>query len=73
MIRNKTILTLVGFILAGIGFMALVLSLVGVKLSFLAWLDDIGALFGFVSKIVLILVGMIMIYMGKTNLQEEEV
>lgn len=71
--NKKTVITTIGFLLAGIGFLALVLSLVGVKLSFLVWLDRPGALFGFVAKLVMIIAGLVMIYMGKTDLEQEEI
>jgi hypothetical protein len=67
------VITTIGFLLAGVGFLALVLSLVGVKLSYLVWLDRPGALFGFVAKLVMIIAGLVMIYMGKTDLEQEEI
>jgi hypothetical protein len=71
--NKKTVITTIGFLLAGVGFLALVLSLVGVKLSYLVWLDRPGALFGFVAKLVMIIAGLVMIYMGKTDLEQEEI
>jgi len=40
--KNKAWLTVVGFLLAGTGFLAIILSLVGLQFTFLAWLDDMG-------------------------------
>ena len=71
--NKKVTVTTIGFLLAGVGFLALVLSLVGVKLSYLVWIDRPGPLFGFVGKLVMIIAGIIMIYMGKTDLEQEEV
>lgn len=67
--RNKAVLTLVGFILAGLGFMALVLSVVGAKLSFLVWIDYAGAFWGFVIRLLMILVGIIIIYLAQTDFE----
>lgn len=71
--NKKTTLTTIGFLLAGVGFLALVLSLVGVKLSYLVWLDRMGPLFGFVAKLIMVIAGIVLIYVGKTDLQQEEV
>jgi hypothetical protein len=60
-----------GFLLAGIGFLALMLSLVGIQFTFLAWLDAPGPLFGFVMKIVLILAGFILLAVSQTDFRKE--
>ncbi|MCU0348688.1 MAG: hypothetical protein MUC59_17245 [Saprospiraceae bacterium] len=62
----------VGFLLFILGFSALVLSLVGVKLSFLVWLDYPGALFGFLAKIFMIIAGIVVVYMTVTDWRVEE-
>jgi len=62
---KKDIITTIGFILFILGFTALTLSLVGIKWSFLVWLDRIDPLFGFVSKILMIIVGIVMVAMSK--------
>ena len=67
--KNKGIITLVGFLLAGLGFLALVLSVVGVKLSFLAWIDKPGPLFGFVTRLVMIITGIIIVYLAQTDFE----
>lgn len=71
--NRKALVTTIGFLLTGIGFLALVLSLVGVKLSFLVWLDKPGALFGFVAKLVMIIAGFVIVYMAQTDLEQEEI
>lgn len=71
MIKNRALVTLVGFLLAGTGFLALILSLVGLQLSFLTWIDGPSALFGFVIRLVMIMVGIILIYTGQTDLEQE--
>jgi len=59
--------SLLGFSLFFIGVLALILSIVGLKLSFLAFLDDIGRTFGLVIKLLFVFVGMIMLYMSKST------
>lgn len=71
MIKNRGWITLVGFLLAGVGFLALILSLVGLQLSFLTWIDAPGGLFGFVVRLVMIMAGIVLIYFGQTDLEQE--
>ncbi|MCC6725430.1 MAG: hypothetical protein IT258_13060 [Saprospiraceae bacterium] len=70
---KKTVWISVGFLLFILGFSALVLSLVGVKLSFLVWLDYPGALFGFLAKIFMVVTGIVVVYMATSNWREEEI
>ena len=61
-----------GFLLFIFGFSALVLSLVGVKISFLVWLDYPGALFGFLMKILMIVSGIVIVYLTTSDWKAEE-
>jgi hypothetical protein len=69
--KNKGIFSLVGFLLAGVGFSAVVLDLVGAKLSFLVWIDQWGALLGFLIKLVLILAGIVIVYLARSDFSGE--
>ncbi len=60
-------MTLVGFLLFLLGFTALTLSLVGIQWSFLSWIDRISPLFGFVTKILMIIVGIAMAAMAQST------
>lgn len=73
MSRNKTVLTIIGFVLAGIGFLAIFLALVGVDFSYLFWLRQFGPLAAFGAKVAMVLAGFIFIYFGQVDLSEEEV
>jgi uncharacterized membrane protein len=70
--KNKAIFTTVGFVLFILGSSALVLSLVGVKFSFLVWLDAAGALAGFVARIVMMVSGIVLATLANTNWEDEE-
>ena len=72
MTKNKGLFSLVGFLLAGIGFLALILSVVGVQFSFLTWIDRPGRLFGFVMRLVMIITGIIIIYFAQLDPEQEE-
>jgi uncharacterized membrane protein len=70
--KNKAIFTTVGFVLFILGSSALVLSLVGVKFSFLVWLDAAGALAGFIARIVMMVSGIVLATLANTNWEDEE-
>jgi uncharacterized Tic20 family protein len=71
MLKNKALLTLIGFVLIMLGFLALVLSIVGVKFAFLLWIDKPGPLFGFLFRIMMIIVGFVLVYLAQTNYKGE--
>ncbi len=73
MSTKKSWLIVFGFLLAGTGFLALVLSLVGVKLSFLTWLDAPGALFGFLMRLVFIITGIIIVYLNLSDFSGDRI
>ncbi|MEZ4986142.1 MAG: hypothetical protein R2795_14070 [Saprospiraceae bacterium] len=73
MSQSKTFLTVIGFLLAGIGFLAIFLALVGVDFTFLYWTRHLGALASFGLKIAMILIGFILIFFGQTDLDKEEI
>ena len=70
-INMKSIWIIFGFLLAGTGFMALILSMVGVQLSFLTFIDLPGPLFGFVTRLLMIIAGFVIVFMHTTRWREE--
>ena len=65
---NKTTLTTtIGFILLMLGFLSLILKIVGVHLSFLFWLEDLGSLPATIVRLLMIFGGIIMIYMSRVD------
>ncbi len=69
---KKGIFTLIGFLLFIIGGTALVLSLVGVKLSFLLWIDAAGGLLGFIIRIVMMIGGIVIAVLSTGNWQQDD-
>ncbi|NNF35022.1 MAG: hypothetical protein HKN68_12990 [Saprospiraceae bacterium] len=67
---NKTIITSIGFILFIMGVIAIVLSLVGLQLSILAPLENLGGGLAFLLKIVITLVGVIIVYVANTETEQ---
>ena len=68
---SKTSATIIGFLLFIIGGLALVLSLIGVQLSYLTWLDYPGRLFGFLMRLLMILAGIVMVVLARTNWKDD--
>jgi hypothetical protein len=42
-----------------------------VQLSFLTWIDSPGRLFGFVVRLLMILVGIVIVYLAQTDFSGE--
>ena len=70
--QKRDLQTLIGFILFITGFVALTLALVGIRISFLAWMDNINPVFGFVMKLVMILAGLIIVVIAQGNDYEQD-
>ena len=68
---QKSILTIIGFLLFLFGFVAIVLSSIGLQFAWLVWLDKIGATFGFLSKLGMILAGIILVVIAQTDWERE--
>ena len=62
---NKSILTIIGFLFLMIGFSAICLMLMGIQYSFLTWLDAPGRLFGFVGRLVIVIIGFLMVAVAR--------
>lgn len=68
---SKGIITLIGFTLFIIGFLAIILSLVGVQLAFLTWIDNPSRSFGFLIKLLMILGGAVIVVLARGRWKEE--
>lgn len=71
MLKRKGLWTLIGFLLFLYGFLALVLLMIGAKLSFLTWIDIPGPLFGLVLRILMIMIGIAIVYIARTDFSGE--
>jgi len=68
---NKTTLTIIGFLLLMLGVISLVLTLVGVQLSYLLWIDAMGKGIGFVLRLIMVLTGVVMIVLSRGRFDGE--
>jgi|GEM_PF-582185 len=69
---KKELLTLLGFILFVLGFLSILLSLVGVDLAFLLWMNTFGSLASFLIKILMIITGVIIVVLSRVDWENEE-
>ena len=69
---KRGIYTLIGFLLFIMGGTALVLSLVGLKLSYLMWIDAGGGLIGFMIRIIMMIGGIVIAVLNTGNWREDE-
>lgn len=69
MIRNS-ILLIIGFLLFLFGFISLVLTLIGLRITFLSWIDDFGSGTGLVIRLVMIFGGIIIVYLTRTKFEK---
>lgn len=70
--KSRTIMTACGFFLFFFGMYALILSLVGVQVSFLTWIDYWGGLMGLLIRLVMIITGLLLAVMAKGNFSGED-
>lgn len=64
---NKATSSIIGFTLFMLGMLALVLQLVGVQLIFLTWLDNWGGGIGFLLRLIMIIVGLVIIIVTRSG------
>jgi len=67
----KDILVFVGFLLFLIGMTSISLSLIGLKYSFLVWIDKNPQL-GFLAKVGMIIAGIILVVLARTDWNQEQ-
>lgn len=69
---NKAISSIIGFILFVLGFLALVLQMVGVQLMFLTWLDTWGGGTGLFLRLLMIIAGLVIVIVARSNEQTHD-
>jgi hypothetical protein len=72
MLKNRGLWTLLGFSFVILGFTSLIMTLVGVNWAFLGFLEWGGRLFAFVSKILMVMAGGIIIALANNNWERDQ-
>lgn len=70
-LEMKGILSLVGFLMFSTGIVGLVLSLVGVRLSVLSFIESANPMLGFLFKLFLCVAGIILVIVARTDWKKE--
>ncbi|MEM6724072.1 MAG: hypothetical protein AAF598_08540 [Bacteroidota bacterium] len=69
--KNKGLITLLGYLLFSLGMLSIILSIVGVKLAFLSWIDAPGRLTGFLIKLFMLVIGLIIMFVARADWSDE--
>lgn len=64
---NKSWVTLLGFLLFLLGMVSIALSLVGVKLALLVFIDAFGRGIGFAIRLLMVIVGIMLIVISRSE------
>lgn len=67
---RATIMLVLGFLIFLLGFTATVLMLVGIRYSFLAFIDAGGQTLGFVIRLLMIFGGLAMVYIYRNKFEK---
>ena len=68
---KKDWLTLLGFFLFLFGFLSIILMSIGLEFAFLTWLDAAGGLIGFLLRVLMIVVGLVMVVALRSDFSGE--
>ncbi len=63
--KNKGLLSIIGFLLFLFGFLSILLSVVGIKLVFLQWVDAFGRGFGLLFKLLMVIAGFVVVIVAR--------
>lgn len=72
MLKKRGLFVLLGFILAAIGLLSIVLTLIGVQFTFLRFIEGFGQLIAFLIKLCFVVVGFVMMYIAGTDAEGKE-
>ena len=69
---NRGITTLIGPLLLALGLLSIILSMVGVQFAFLMWMNSLGGGVAFVLKLIMIVLGIVLMYLGQGGLRSPD-
>lgn len=73
MIKHATTVTVIGFFLLMFGVMTFFLNLVGVDFFLTKWLYEWNTGVSYLVRLLLMILGIVLIYVGRTDWDREEV
>ena len=69
---NKNILTAIGFCLFMMGAVSILISLVGLQLAPIVWMDNLGRGIGLFLKIIMLFTGAIFAFFSKIDMSKKD-
>ena len=69
---NKGYITIIGYLLFLAGFMSILLSMVGLQLTFLSWIQSFGTEVSIIIKLVMLFGGLIIMYISKMPSEDSD-
>lgn len=72
MLKHATLITVIGFLLLMLGVTTIFTTMVGLDFAPLAWLYRTSVPLSYAVRLGLIIVGLIMIYVGRTDWERTE-
>lgn len=73
MLKHATLITVIGFILLALGITTIFTTMVGVDIAPMAWLYKTNVGLSYAVRLGMIVVGIIMMYIGRTDWEQTEV
>lgn len=69
--KNKGLMTGIGMLLAGVGIYALIAYLIGMRVTYLGFLDSLGEGLSFLIKIGMVVIGFVIVFLAQTKLDPD--
>ena len=73
MLKHATLITVIGFILLALGLTTIFTTMVGVDLAPMAWLYRKSVGLSYAVRLGMVVIGIVMIYVGRTDWDRTEV
>jgi hypothetical protein len=73
MLKHATTITVIGFILLFVGIMTFFLTYVGVDFILLKWLYQWSPGISYLVRLLMMVLGLVLIYVGRTDWAREEI
>lgn len=73
MLKYATLITVIGFLLLALGITTIFSTMVGVDIAPMAWLYRESISLSYAVRLAFVIIGLIMIYVGRTDWDQTEI
>lgn len=70
--KNKGLYAILGFLIASIGLLSVILNLIGAQFIFMKWISALPGALGFLIQVIMLVTGLVIMYLALTNPDREE-